>query len=168
MPAWVVTEGASREGGPRSKRSRQRQSCGRIGNELGLDSTPPEAECLEGANPHGKTMPKAPGNGGQGQNQDGFYELVAADDVWPAEGLGLFVLDSGSGTVFGPFEVGTVIKYTEGNGAVPKIMKIGSGIGQAGAVSWHIIGNGDAVLSAVDGSGNVSAYATCLVPPPPK
>jgi hypothetical protein len=133
-----------------------------------VDTTPPVAECLEGPNPHGKKTPKAPGNGGQGQNQDGFYELSAADTVWPEESLELFVEDSGSGTVFGPFDSGTVIKYTEANGATPKIKKIGSSKGQADAVSWHITGNGDALVYAVDGSGNQSTTAACLVPPPPK
>jgi hypothetical protein len=133
-----------------------------------VDTTSPVAECLEGPNPHGNTKPKAPGNGGQGQNQDGFYELAAADTVWPDGALRLFVEDSGSGTVFGPFEAGTVIKYTEANGATPKIKKIGSSNGQADAVSWHITGNGDAIVYAVDGSGNQSTTAACLVPPPPK
>lgn len=133
-----------------------------------VDTTPPEAECLEAVNPHGNKKPPAPGQGGQGQNQDGFYELVAEDDVWLADTLELFIVDTGSGTIFGPFEVGTVIKYTEDDEAVPEQKKIGSDKGQAGAVDWHIIGNGDADLFAVDGSGNVSDTAACLVPPPPK
>ncbi len=78
-----------------------------------VDTTPPEAACLEFTNPHGKTKPVAPGNGGQGQNQDGFYELFAEDEVWPGTDLELFITDTGSGTVFGPFDVGTTIKYTE-------------------------------------------------------
>ena len=134
-----------------------------------VDTTPPLAACLEYTNPHGKTKPAAPGNGGQGQNQDGFYELLAEDDVWTAEdGLELFIEDTGSGTVFGSFVVGTTMKYTEDEFAVPEIKKIGSDKGKAGAVDWHIIGNGDAALYAVDASGNQSGDAMCLVPPPPK
>jgi hypothetical protein len=133
-----------------------------------VDTTPPLADCLESVNPHGGKNPKAPGNGGQGQNQDGFYELTAEDLVWPGENLELFVTDDGSGTVFGPYSIGTVIKYTQDPSATPEAKKMGSDKGQAGAVDWHIIGNGDAVVTAVDGSGNVSDPAYCLVPPPPK
>jgi len=45
---------------------------------------------------------------------------------------------------------------------------MGSDKGEAGAVSWHIIGNGDPCVSAVDASGNKSDCMDCLVPPPPK
>lgn len=132
-----------------------------------VDTTPPEAACLESTNPSGK-IPPAPANGGQAQNPDGFYELSAEDDVWADAALEVFVVDTGSGTVFGPFDVGTIIKYTEDQFAVPEMKKIGSDKGKADAVTWHIIGNGDAALYAVDGSGNQSSNAMCLVPPPPK
>jgi hypothetical protein len=136
------------------------------------DTTPPVAACVETVNPHGNRKPVAPGNGGQGQNQDGFYEPSATDDVWPPEDLELFVEDTGSGVVFGPFPVGTLIKYTESNGAVPEIKPMGgnngNGNGNANAVDWHINGTGDASVTAVDGSGNVSDPVFCLVPPPPK
>lgn len=137
-----------------------------------VDTTPPDAFCTETTNPHGNNVPKAPGEGGQGQNQDGFYEISAEDVVWPPEALELFVADTGSGTVFGPFPVGTKIKYTEANGAAPSIKEMGgnngNGNGQANAVDWHIKGQGDAEAFAVDGSGNVSPAAACLVPPSPK
>jgi len=134
-----------------------------------VDTTPPEAACLESTNPHGK-IPPAPANGGQAQNPDGFYELFAEDVVWAETDLQVFVEDTGSGTVFGPFAVGTTIKYTEDEFATPEAKKIGSdkGKAKADAVDWHIIGNGDAALYAVDGSGNTSEPAMCLVPPPPK
>ncbi len=44
----------------------------------------------------------------------------------------MFVTDTGSGTVFGPFPVGTTIKYTEANGATPSSKKMGSSNGEAG------------------------------------
>jgi hypothetical protein len=137
-----------------------------------VDTTPPVAECTETVNPHGGTVPPAgsttlPGPKG-GQNEDGFYLVSAEDAVWPAEDLEIFVTDTGSGTVFGPFAVGTRIKYTEDADAIPESKTIGSGNGQAGAVDVHIIGNGDASVTAVDGSGNVSEPVACLVPPPPK
>jgi hypothetical protein len=132
------------------------------------DTTPPDAVCRPTVNPHGQHIPNAPGNGGQGQNQDGFYQLLASDLVWPKDSLQVFVTDSGSGTVFGPFPVGTNIKYTQAPGATPVAKPIGSSRGSAGAVSWHITGKGDALVTAVDGSGNTSAPVSCRVPPPPK
>ncbi|MBY5163022.1 vWA domain-containing protein [Salsipaludibacter albus] len=130
-------------------------------SKLWQDTTPPVAACPEGPNPGGKT-PKAPGKGGQGQNQDGFYHLEATDDVWPDEDLEVYVTDTGTGTVFGPFANGDDIKYTEANGATPSVKP---GPGQ---VEWRIKGQGDAQVTAVDGSGNVSDPVDCLVPNPPK
>jgi hypothetical protein len=134
------------------------------------DTTPPTVACDEGTNPHGKNVPPAghttlPGSKG-GQNEDGFYRLLAHDLVDPNPQI--FVIDQGSGTVFGPFASDTTIKYTEANGATPRQKRIGSGSGQAGAVAWHLIGRGDAIVYAVDSSGNRSAAVSCLVPPPPK
>lgn len=140
-----------------------------------VDTTPPVPECIETVNPHGQKVPPAgsttlPGSKG-GQNEDGFYELLADDGSMdtsvPGCELELFVIDSGSGTVFGPFAVGDKIKYTEAPGATPTSKKMGSTSGKAGAIAAHIIGNGDAELQAVDASGNV-ATVSCLVPPPPK
>jgi hypothetical protein len=86
--------------------------------------------------------------------------------------LDLFITDSGSGTVFGPFPDGTKIKYTQDPDGVPAIQAMGgnngNGNGQGNAVDWHIWGIGDAVLTAVDQSGNVSDPVSCLVPPPPQ
>jgi hypothetical protein len=130
-----------------------------------VDTTPPTATCVETVNPHGKKIPQAPGNGGQAQNQDGFYVLDGADDVWPSDSLDLYVTDNGSGTVFGPYAIGTTIKYTEDIDASPEAKTIG---GPNSATDWHIIGNGDGVLTVEDGSGNVSAGVACLVPPAPK
>ncbi len=125
------------------------------------DVTAPLAACDEGTNPHGKNVPKA-----TNQNPDGFYLLTATDNVDPNPLI--WVLDGGSGTVFGPYESGTTIKYTQAPGATPSEKKIGSSNGQAGAVTVHIKGTGDAFVFATDASGNVGATVACLVPPPPK
>jgi hypothetical protein len=126
------------------------------------DTTPPETSCVPTVNPGGTQIPAAPGKGLKGQNQDGFYQLVATDLVWPASGIQMFVTDMGSGKVFGPFPVGTNIKYTQAPGVKPFIEPMD------GAVPWHIVGKGDARVTAKDGSGNTSAGVICLVPPPPK
>jgi hypothetical protein len=136
-----------------------------------VDTTPPVAMCPATVNPHGQQIPEAPGQGGQGQNQDGFYQLDAFDAVWPAADLDVYLLDTSSGTIFGPFTVGTRIKYVEAPGATPGQKPMGGVLqSEATAIDFLITGNGDAQLYAVDGSGNVSnpADAACLVPPPPK
>jgi len=129
-----------------------------------VDTTPPSAACVETVNPHGKKVPTAPANGGQAQNQDGFYQLLGSDVVWPTGSLQAFVRDTGSGAVFGPFAIGTNIKYTESPDEGPLMKPMG---GPNSAVAAHIIGVGDAEVLVVDGSGNVGSVS-CLVPPPPK
>lgn len=136
-----------------------------------VDTIPPEPACTETVNPHGKTTPPAgnttlPGPKG-GQNEDGFYELSATDNISTPAEIVIEVIDSGSGTVFGPFAVGDKIKYTEAPGATPGSKKIGSTNGQASAIAAHITGSGDPVVKATDFSGNM-ATVSCLVPPPPK
>ena len=135
------------------------------------DTTPPVARCIETVNPHGQTVPPAgsttlPGPRG-GQNEDGFYQVLGTDNL-DEDDVEVFVEDTESGVIFGPFPSGTNIKYTEANGATPNAKPIGSSNGQAGAVVVHITGNGDAAVYAVDAAGNVSERAACLVPPPPK
>jgi hypothetical protein len=115
-----------------------------------VDTTPPEMACLETTNPHGKKVP--PAKVKDSQNKDGFYELSAEDICDPDPDI--FVTDTGSGTVFGPFTSGTKIKYTEDPDAMPEMKKIGSDKGQAGAITWHIIGWAGALAMAVDASGN--------------
>jgi hypothetical protein len=124
-----------------------------------LDLTPPVSSCPATVNPAGNNIPNA-GENSPGQNEDGHYQLVATDLVDPNPQV--FVRDTATGTVFGPYASGTNIKYTEANGATP------SATAGSGAIAWRIKGRGDAEVFAVDGSGNVSAAAACLVPNPPK
>jgi len=121
------------------------------------DVTPPVAACPEGVNPSGKKVPQAPG---KGQNEDGFYELTASDNV--DSDPEIFVGDTGSSFIAGPFPSGTNIKLVQAPGADPGV-KPGPK-----EVDWMITLNGDAIVYAVDASGNVSDTASCLVPPPPK
>jgi hypothetical protein len=84
------------------------------------------------------------------------------------------VVDDGSGTVFGPMDDGSEIKYVEDDDAIPSIQEMGAnnGDGNNGKnngndTDYQIIGNGDAQVIYVDGFGNTTS-AACLVPPPPK
>ena len=115
-----------------------------------VDTTAPAVGCPEGPNPGGHV----PASG----NPDGFYVLEATDAVDGAPQV--FLRDTGSGTVWGPFASGQRIKYTE-NGATPSIRTMPGGI-------LKITGNGDAEVYATDFSGNTSAPVACRVPPPPK
>lgn len=128
-----------------------------------VDTTPPSATCVASVNPGGN-IPQAPGKGGQGQNQDGFYLIGGSDVVWGSD-VDVFVVDDGSGTVFGPYAPDTNIKYTQAPGATPTAKSIG---GPNSAVKLHIKGTGDAAVYTVDGSGNIGGPVSCLVPPAPK
>lgn len=143
--------------------------CSQVVTKEWVDTTPPEVACLETVNPHGKNVPPAgsttlPGPKG-GQNEDGFYMLEATDnlDLEPE----IWLTDTDGSFMFGPFSSGTRIKYTEANGAAPSMKKIGSDKGQAGAVDYHIKGQGDLIVVAFDNAGNMGR-ALCYVPPLPK
>ncbi len=115
-----------------------------------VDTTAPTVGCPEGPNPDGHV----PGS----HNPDGFYLLVGTDVVDASPKV--FLRDTGSGTVWGPFASGQKIKYTENN-AKPSIKDMPGGI-------LKITGTGDAEVFATDFSGNTSAPVACRVPPPPK
>jgi hypothetical protein len=136
------------------------------------DITPPDVYCIEAVNPHGKNVPPAgkttlPGAKG-GNNEDGFYQLIAEDNRDPAPRIFIGCKDCGGPPPpFGPYPSGTIVKITEAPGAVPTEKKIGSDKGQANAVAYHIILPSDAWVIAVDASGNLARFP-CFVPPPPK
>ncbi|MBA2955156.1 HYR domain-containing protein [Nocardioides sp. CGMCC 1.13656] len=115
-----------------------------------VDTTAPAVACPEGPNPGG-TIPSS-------HNPDGFYLLQGTDAVDAAPRV--FLRDTGTGTVWGPFSSGQRIKYTE-NGAKPSSKAMPGGI-------LKVTGNGDAEVYATDFSGNTSDPVACRVPPPPK
>ena len=130
------------------------------------DTTPPEVSCVETVNPSGKKIPPAgsttlPGSKG-GQNEDGFYQLVGEDTV--DSGVTICVEDGESGVSLGCYDSGTNVKYTE-VASTPRAKLWGSA---KSFVEWHLFGNGDMVIYAVDSAGNESVRVTCLVPPFPK
>ncbi|TNM48319.1 HYR domain-containing protein [Nocardioides albidus] len=124
-----------------------------------VDTTPPSVACAESTNPGGN-VPKAGDTrpNPQGQNQDGFYRLDATDIVDTDPDV--YLRDTGSGHVWGPFASGQRIKYTEAASG-PSQKQLGD------SDIVHLTGTGDAELYAEDFSGNVSAPVACLVPAPP-
>ncbi len=121
--------------------------------KLWRDTTPPVAACRPTTNPSGNNVPG-------GSNEDGFFVLLATDAVDPDPEI--FVHDSASSFVAGPFPSGTTIKLVQSPGGNPSVSP------GPGVIDWRIRLNGDALLIAVDDSGNESAPLACLVPPPPK
>lgn len=103
--------------------------------------------------PSGKKVPPA-------SNEDGFFVLLATDAVVPDPEI--FVHDTGSSFVAGPFPSGTTIKLVQAPGATPSVSP------GPGEIDWMIKLKGDAELVAVDDSGNESDPVACLSPPPPK
>lgn len=121
------------------------------------DTIPPVPSAVAGPNPGGN-VPGSSGKGGQ--NPSGFYRLLAVDAV--DENPQVFLRDSVSTVVFGPFASGVALKYTQAPGATPEQKAM------AGDVAWHITGKGDAQVYARDCAGNVSDFVWALVPPGPK
>jgi hypothetical protein len=116
--------------------------------------------CTPTTNPSGQKVPPAGNNPKSGQNPDGFYELTASDSVGPNPQI--FVGDSGSSFVAGPYPSGTKIRLAQAPGATPNV-KPGAGV-----IAWKITLKGDAIVYAVAASGNQSDPVSCLVPPLPK
>jgi hypothetical protein len=124
------------------------------------DTTPPVVACLPGRNPGGQTVKR--GASGGDISPSGFMRLVAIDAVDPAPVV--FLVDTGSGTVFGPFPSGKDVKYTQAPGAPPSAREMGSDEG-GGLEILHIKGNGDPAVRGKDAAGNESDPLVCAVPP---
>jgi hypothetical protein len=121
------------------------------------DTTPPVVACLPGPNPGGNVVTKQ-----GGPSPSGFMLLVATDAVDPAPVV--FLVDTGSGTVRGPWASGKAVKYTQAPGGPPSAKDMGSDEG-GGVEILHVKGTGDPALRGRDAVGNVSADLVCAVPP---
>lgn len=112
------------------------------------DVTPPTVACEQGPNPAGQYP--------QSGNPDGFFRVVASDNVDPS--VEVYVDDTGSDAEFGPYASGTTFKITQAPGAVPKAEPF------VGEVDWKLRLKGDAMMTVTDAAGN-TATALCEVPP---
>jgi len=125
-----------------------------------LDKESPKVYCMPGPNPSGKKVPSAGKNSRSGQNPDGFYKVLAQDNCDPKPKI--YVKDSASSFVAGPFASGSNLKIVQAPGARPR-QQPGPGV-----IAAHVTLRGDALLYAVDAERNVSDAISCKVPPPPK
>lgn len=103
------------------------------------DREVPVVGCQAGTNPSGKNVPK--GNAG-------FTLLFAQDNCDAAPKI--YVRDSASAFVAGPFASGDVVKFTVAKGSAPFTESMGGGV-------THIVLKGAPLLFATDADGNVSA-----------
>ncbi|RIK15506.1 MAG: hypothetical protein DCC50_07900 [Acidobacteria bacterium] len=112
------------------------------------DVTPPVVTCEQGPNPSG--------NYPQGGDADGFFMVAASDNVDAS--VDVWVDDTGSDALFGPYADGTTFKITQAPGATPQAKPF------VGAVDWKLRLKGDALMTATDAAGNTTT-ALCEVPP---
>lgn len=112
------------------------------------DVVAPVVSCDQGPNPAGK-MPR-------GGDPHGFFQLNATDNV--DDELAIYVHDTGSDAVFGPYASGSTFKITQAPGSTAQETA------GAGAVDWKLRLTGDAHVSVTDEAGNTGS-ATCEVPP---
>lgn len=126
------------------------------------DAEPPVAGCTPTTNPSGNNEPNAGNNPKSGQNPDGFYQLLATDNFDPSSAIRMYIKDSASDFVAGPFKSGDKVKITQAPGVKPNSKPM------TGEIIAHIQFKGDALVYGVDSSGNVSTPHNCLVAPKPK
>ena len=108
-----------------------------------LDREAPVVACSPVSNPGGK-------NGGNqsGSNANEFFQLLSQDNCDPNPQI--FVHDSASALVAGPFANGDIVQITQNTSAATVQRQTG------GAVVAHIILKGTALLVASDAQGNAS------------
>jgi hypothetical protein len=121
---------------------------------------PPTAACTPTTNPGGKNIPGQNASPKAGMNPDGYYQLLGVDPDSPAPAL--FVGDTESSFVAGPYAPGTKVKITQTPGGTPRAKPGPKDI------EAHIFLNGDARVFAVDDEGLPSTEVICYVPRPPK
>jgi hypothetical protein len=121
------------------------------------DTTPPVVACVPGPNPGGAIVTRD-----GGVSPSGFMLLVATDAVDPTPVV--FLVDTGSGIVRGPWASGTAVKYTQAPGGPPSAKDMGSDEG-GGQEILHVKGTGDPAVRGKDWSGNECQQVMCPVPP---
>ncbi len=122
-----------------------------------LDGEAPRVACRPAPNPSGKIH--VPGKDGTSTNSpSGYYQLLAKDNCDPDPDI--FVKDTGSSLVAGPFKDGDIV-HVKHTGGEPRWSSPGTP-----PIVAVISLNGNALVGAADASGNVTPDANgCLVQP---
>jgi len=120
------------------------------------DREAPQALCRPATNPSGGKIPVA-GKTPVGSNPDGFFQVLSKDncDVNP----GIYIGDSASSFVAGPFQNGDIVKIVQAPDSIPS-QSPGSGV-----VVARIHVRGEAQILAVDAAGNASVPISCTTTP---
>jgi len=121
-----------------------------------VDGEAPLVSCRPAPNPSGKIS--EPGkNGASGLNPSGYYQLLAKDNCDASTNINIFVKDTASTFVAGPFKDGDIVQLKHAGGAPT------SAPGNPPVVAViSLKGNGLAV--ATDASGNTTSDANgCLM-----
>ena len=105
----------------------------------------PVVDARPAPNPSGKNVPGAKQTE---SNPNGFFQLLAKDDTDPNPQI--YVADSASTFVAGPFANGDIVKITIARSSTPQEIPM------SGSVQTHIILNGTPLLYATDSDGNSS------------
>ena len=177
----VVNMGAAPVGADKATITLNNAITAASGNDFGVDNIiitdttapppppPPTTNCVVVAGceptttPAGKHIPTAGNNPKSGQNPDGFYQLMAASFCPDPGNLQVYVKDSASSFIAGPFLPGAKVKITQAPGVTANSKPM------AGVIVAHIQLKGDALVCAYDPVNKVwSDPSSCLVPPKPK
>jgi hypothetical protein len=133
-----------------------KDAAGNVGKDTAtmrvVDTTAPVSTCVPGPNPGGHIPPS--------NNPDGYYTIGSTDVVDTA--VDIFIHDTASPAVFGPYPSTTNIKLVQAPGSTPSVKPA------SGAVDYKVTLKGDALIVGVDNANNTSAGVSCLVPPGPK
>jgi hypothetical protein len=114
---------------------------------------PPEVTARPAPNVGGKNPP---GPKQSQSNPNGFFQLLANDDNDPNPSI--YIADSASSFVAGPYANGDIVKITVNAGA-PGVQPMGGG------VKAHITVNGTPLLYATDADGNSSVPVSIAIQP---
>jgi len=125
------------------------------------DCEPPVVSCRAVGKPSSKESSKSDKDSERDQDPDGIYQLLAHDNCDPNPRL--YIQDSGSGFLAGPFANGDIVKITKKGGHEDSDDAKDSKHGRPPMVA-HLRLEGNGLLYGVDGSGNVGASVLCSVP----
>ena len=125
------------------------------------DCEPPVVSCRPVHKPAGKSSGKSDKDSEREENLDGFLQLLGHDNC--DSNPRLYIQDSASGLLSGPFANGDIVKLTKKHGRQdPEDAKDSKIPHRQIVANVRLEGNG--LLYGVDANGNVGASVLCRVP----